>query len=85
MSAFSQYCVSCSNCGGTTNKSYARAHDGKCKACTTGLEQSFAYRGPKCPTCGGPISSWHLKQGYHCDNCTRAADPEGYRREVMGR
>jgi reverse gyrase len=84
MTRFQQFCTTCSNCGGSTSKAYARQHDGKCKACASGLERSFEYRGPKCPDCGGPISSWKLKQGYHCDECTRATDPIGWANEVRG-
>jgi reverse gyrase len=81
-SNFKQYCTRCSNCGGNTSKHYARQHDGKCKLCATGIESP--YRGPKCPDCGGPISRYQLAKGYHCDACTRQADPVGYYRETMG-
>lgn len=38
-----------------------------------------------CPDCQMYLlSPWQKKQRYHCDYCTREADPEGYRREVMG-
>lgn len=35
MSKYSQYLVYC-ECGRSTSKVYARAHDGMCKACVTG-------------------------------------------------
>jgi hypothetical protein len=76
------YCTSCTSCGARTSKSYARAHEGKCKACATG--EPAEYRGPKCPQCGGPRSRYQEQRGYVCEGCTRANDPEGYRREVMG-
>lgn len=79
MSAYRQFCTTCLQCGGNTSKAYARAHDGLCKTCTTDV-----YSGTKCPDCSGPISTWKLSQGYHCDSCTRRADPLGYDNEVRG-
>ena len=38
-----------------------------------------------CPDCAtGRISPWQKKHRYHCDACTREADPVGYLNEVMG-
>ena len=80
MSRFSKFQQECSTCGALTTKKYAREHDGNCKTCFTGV----APDGPKCPDCGGPIEAWKLKKHYHCSNCTREADPEGYANEVRG-
>lgn len=69
------------NCGGLTSKAYARQHDGKCKSCFTGVivDKSFP-----CPDCDGRITAWQKARGYHCDNCTREADPIGYANECRG-
>ena len=82
MSRFSQYLTQCSQCGGNTNKGYARAHDGKCKTCSTGVEQP--YRGPKCPQCGAPISAYKAAHHYVCEGCVRDNDPVGWANEVRG-
>lgn len=76
---FERFCIRCVDCGATTSKAYARAHNGQCKSCVTGV-----YHGPKCPDCGGPISSYKLARGYHCDACTKQADPIGWANEVRG-
>jgi hypothetical protein len=34
---FDKYLTTCAQCGGKTNKSYARKHEGKCKTCVTGV------------------------------------------------
>lgn len=68
-------------CGAKTTKKYAREHGGKCKGCAN---PDAAYTGPKCPDCGGPISKADLAKGYHCQACTREADPAGYAAEVRG-
>ena len=75
------YTIACTSCGATTTKHYAREHSGQCKACSTGAEPGFT-----CPTCGTPgvLSAYEKSHHYHCHACTRATDPEGYRREVMG-
>lgn len=76
------YLTSCQNCGGTTSKSFAHQHGGYCKACATigatnaGVEMK--PQGPKCPDCGGPISAYNLRKGYHCDACTRAIEGPAY-------
>jgi hypothetical protein len=70
----SQYLTHCTACGSNTNRKYAREHDGHCKTCATG--QTFG-RGSKCRDCGGPISAYLLRQGYHCDACTRQVE-QGY-------
>ncbi len=39
----------------------------------------------ECPDCGQPtLTEYQKAHGYHCDNCTREADPIGYYNEVMG-
>lgn len=80
---YQQYLTRCTVCGGHTSKKYAREHEGRCKMCTTG-ESGVRYY--SCPTCGTPdaITAQERAKRYHCVACTRDADPEGYRREVMG-
>lgn len=34
--SFKRFLVTCSACGGQTNKQYAQRHEGKCKGCVTG-------------------------------------------------
>jgi hypothetical protein len=80
---YNQFTTRCT-CGAITSKAFARANNGKCKACVTGIPKAEP-RGLECPTCHGfTLTAYQKKHGYHCDNCTREADPEGYRREVMG-
>lgn len=80
--AHAAYITDCA-CGNKTSKAFARKNDGKCKACVTGVET--VRRGHKCPDCEtGTLTAYQAQHHYHCDNCTREADPEGYRREVMG-
>lgn len=38
MTNYQRFTIPCVICGSGTNKAYARAHDGKCKACATGIE-----------------------------------------------
>ena len=36
-----------------------------------------------CPDCGeNYLTAYQIKHGYHCDSCTRNADPEGWAHEV---
>ena len=84
MSKFDMFCTHCISCNGTTSKSYARTHDGKCKTCVTGIVTK-----PKsdmlCPDCGiNYLTPYQKARHYHCDACTREADPQGYYNEVMG-
>lgn len=79
MTRFQQFCTSCNECGGSTSKSFAKAHDGKCKTCVTGV-----YSGPKCPQCGAPISAYKAKHNYVCESCVQVNDPVGYANEVRG-
>lgn len=79
--SFQTFCTDCVSCSGSTSKSYARAHAGQCKACVTGE----AKRGLVCPTCGEhTLTAYQKARGYHCDGCTRQADPMGYAMEVRG-
>ena len=78
---YKQFTISCVECGELTSRAYAKKSDGKCKACATGIPK----QGLICPDCGEhTLTAYQKKNGYHCDSCTREADPEGYRREVMG-
>lgn len=75
-----KFCVRCSTCGSTTSRGYARANNGQCKGCATGEETLY-----RCPDCGEKRLTLYQKQHrYHCDSCTREADPQGYYNEVMG-
>jgi hypothetical protein len=79
-SRFSQYLTKCVSCARNTSKSFAKLHEGKCKSC---VDPSALSTGPKCPDCGGPISTYNLSKGYHCNACTRAIEgPAYYSNEV---
>jgi hypothetical protein len=71
----STYLMSCTVCHGTTSKSFARAHDGKCKACFTGVAPTPKYA---CGQCGAPISKYKHDHHYVCESCFRQNDPMGY-------
>ncbi len=75
------YLTKCALCQRTTSRSYAKAHGGQCKMCATGISGETTG---KCPDCGGPLSVFAHAHHYHCDSCTRQADPEGYANEVRG-
>lgn len=83
--SFKTYCVKCP-CGATTSKAYARTHNGLCKACATGTqpEQRDISKHPLlCPDCQENLLTPYQKANhYHCDACTRNADPMGYIREL---
>ncbi len=84
MSNYKLFCVRCTQCSGTTSKTYARAHNGLCKACVTG-EQPKAKENASllCPTCREHyLTPYQKANRYHCDSCTREADPMGYYREL---
>ena len=67
-------------CGHITSRSYAKAHNQLCKACATGEETTY-----RCPDCGEKrLTAFQKNHGYHCDSCTRNADPVGYANEVRG-
>ena len=75
------YLTNCVECSATTSRAHAKTHDGKCKACATGLEP----HGLKCPDCGqATLTTYQKRHGYHCDGCTRETDPVGYANEVRG-
>jgi len=81
MNRYSMYLTACSSCGANTSKKYAREHEGKCKECATG---EVSNRGPKCPQCGAPISTYKARHHYVCEGCYRVNDPVGYANEVRG-
>lgn len=83
MATHKDFLTTCGKCRRYTSKKYARANRGLCKSCATG-QTTDEYHGPKCPDCGGPISAYKLRQGYHCDACTRQTDPIGYYNETRG-
>lgn len=81
MAQFSQYQTTC-KCGRATTKKYAREHNGQCKSCVTGEDQTRLHI---CPDCGERrLTDYQKLHRYHCDVCTREADPQGYVNEVMG-
>lgn len=86
MNPYQQYLVRCIGCQSTTSKKFARANNGLCRSCITGQPRvEREVRGYRCPTCGeARLTAYQKQHHYHCDSCTREADPEGYRREVMG-
>lgn len=74
-----RFLTSCDSCGALTSKKYAREHDGRCKLCATGVG-SFT-----CPDCSEKrLTAYQKQHRYHCDACTRMADPTGYASEVGG-
>jgi len=75
------YLTKCNSCHRTTSRSYARNNNGNCKLCSEGVSGGAAY---KCPDCGGPLSAYQHAHHYHCDSCTRQADPVGWANEVNG-
>lgn len=85
---FKKYCTPCAECGATTSKSFARTHNGRCKACATSPtgedgQPDISNHPLLCPTCRERLRTQYQKRhGYHCDACTRAADPEGWAREM---
>lgn len=78
---YKRFTVACVVCHALTSKTYARAHEGKCKSCATGVAPTPKY---KCKQCGAGISKFKHDHHYVCESCYRNNDPEGYRREVMG-
>lgn len=40
-----QWTTSCGQCGDVTSRKYAREHDGKCKACVTGIPKAVKSSG----------------------------------------
>ncbi len=88
--SYKTFCTRCTSCSSLTSKSYARANGGKCKACVSGvpkalpsLPRDISNHPLLCPTCQERLRSQYQKdRGYHCDSCTREADPMGYAREL---
>lgn len=84
MMNFNKFLTTCP-CGNKTSKTYARAHEGRCKSCVTGLAPA-PRKDMLCPTCGEcELTAYQKAHHYHCDACTREADPEGYRQELLRR
>lgn len=82
MSNFKTFCCKCVSCGGTTSKSYARANAGQCKVCVTGVARKI-NPAMLCPTCGErELTPYQKAHRYHCDSCTKEADPVGYYQEL---
>lgn len=74
------YTIDCVSCSSLTSRKYAREHEGRCKQCVTGIPT-----GKLCPDCGvNRLTAYQAAHRYHCDTCTREADPQGYINEVMG-
>jgi predicted RNA-binding Zn-ribbon protein involved in translation (DUF1610 family) len=72
---YTQYQATCTECGGTTTRTYAREHSGKCKTCITGVSQERLF---KCPDCGeARLTAYQKQHGYHCDTCTRNVETSG--------
>jgi len=77
---YRSYTTGCATCSELTTRKYAREHEGRCKQCVTGLAS-----GKLCPDCRvNRLTSYQVRHHYHCDACTRDADPQGYINEVMG-
>lgn len=75
------FLTNCTACNAKTSKVYARANGGKCKACVTGVMP--VERLYLCPTCGERrLTDFQKRNRYHCDACTRDADPVGYYNEL---
>jgi hypothetical protein len=69
------YSVNCRECGGLTNRKYAREHEGKCKTCVTGESQERLF---VCPDCGERrLTAYQKQHGYHCDTCTHNVETSG--------
>jgi hypothetical protein len=50
-----------------------------------GPKSTGKYRGTLCPDCGvNYLSAYQIKRRYHCDACTREADPIGWANEQSG-
>jgi hypothetical protein len=85
---YKKFCQACTACGATTSKAYARLHEGLCKACLASDRTGQSIGQNKsllCPDCGvNYLTPYQKKHNYHCNACTREADPEGYRREMNG-
>lgn len=84
MQNYRQFTTRCA-CGALTSKAYARQHNGKCKSCATGEPRDISQHPLLCPTCKARLRTPYQKaHHYHCDHCTREADPIGYINELRG-
>lgn len=68
-SRFSRFLTTCASCGKKTNKTFARANGGKCKACATGVAPA-------------PRSDWageHKRKHGRCEDapCCGCCGPQG--------
>jgi len=83
---FKRFTVACNKCGNLTSRTYARQHNGQCKSCVTGISQPKASdRLYVCPDCGERrLTKYQKDHRYHCDQCTKEADPQGYINELRG-
>ena len=70
--SYHQYSIACVSCGSLTSKSYARSHEGKCKACSTGQERIEHLL--VCPDCGAANSG-----NLTCRTCRQANREAGRR------
>jgi len=77
---YQKFCVPCVSCDMLTSKAYARAHEGKCKSCATGVPRDISNHPLLCPTCREHLRTPYQKaKGYKCDSCLREFDREtGY-------
>ena len=72
MASYSRFLTRCS-CGRTTSRVYARAHDGKCKACFTGVVPA-----PKASS-SGDYRFEHKRKHGRCEDapCCGCCGPQG--------
>lgn len=59
MSNYKTFCAPCVCCGSLTSKAYARTHEGKCKACATGIAPVSSEPKGKCGQCGATVTLKH--------------------------
>ena len=53
------FCQPCVACNALTSKAFARANQGKCKACSTGLERAPLAPKYPCANCGASVTLAH--------------------------
>ncbi len=87
MSNFQRFCTHCIACDGVTSKAYARTHEGKCKACFTGvLPPERQLSGGRCedyPCCGHAPGECPMTDGngdlrYRCARCGKVLPPHAH-------